>query len=176
MSAPHHPLTLSPHHPIPLSPHHLVICPHAACDTPTPPATYALIGVHAGPLALRGLNQNAVSHTWLPAATVGGNSMSNIVRVVEPSNFHCEMSAGGAEPTKLNTVAPSTPSGLPRRSESMLRSLTLSPRPRADTTSITGDSVGGLIDVITSLRGLSPRSIRCWFVIPGNALMMRARS
>lgn len=50
----------------------------------TPPAMYALIGVQAGPVWLRGLNQLAVNHTCDPAATVDGNATSKIVRVVEP--------------------------------------------------------------------------------------------
>ena len=45
---------------------------------------YALIGVQAGPLWLRGLNQNAVSYTCEPAGTLGANSTSKLVRVVEP--------------------------------------------------------------------------------------------
>src|SRR4051812_21689287 len=106
---------------------------------------YALTGVHAGPLWARGLNQNAHSHTCEPAVTVEANSMSNVVRVVDPSNFQSEISCGGALPTKENTVAPSTPGGFPRRSESCDRSLTLSVRPMAETTSNTGDSSGGLI-------------------------------
>src|SRR5690349_4439885 len=135
---------------------------------------YALTGVHAGPLWLRGLNQNAVSHTCEPAATVEGNSTSKLVRVVDPSKVQAEMSAGGAAPTKLNRLAPCTPSGLPRRSLPTLRRFTLIVRPIAVTISSTGASVGGLIGEGTTSRGVSPRSIFCCAVTLAVACTMRA--
>src|SRR5438105_10805228 len=87
---------------------------HAAVDTP-PPGRLVQTGGQAGPVSLRGLNQQADSHTVAPAATVLGNTTCNVVRPTLPSNFHRFRSAGGAAPTKLNTLAPATPGGLPRR-------------------------------------------------------------
>jgi hypothetical protein len=66
----------------------------AAIDT-DPPGRFAPTGSHAGPLWARGLNQNAVSHTFAPGAVPGSNATSKVVRVVFPSNFQSAMAAGG---------------------------------------------------------------------------------
>jgi hypothetical protein len=58
-----------------------------------PPGRLQLTGAHAGPLCLRPLNQNAVSHTVVPAASVLGNTTSTLVtRPVPPSNFQAPTS------------------------------------------------------------------------------------
>lgn len=80
-----------------------------------PPGMLVPTGAHAGPLCLRGLNQKAVSHTLAPGAVPPGKATSITVREVLPSNFQAEVSVGAVAPTKLNTAAPLTPSGLPRR-------------------------------------------------------------
>src|SRR5688500_1081372 len=93
----------------------MLLPPHAAMAPP--PGMLVPTGALAGPRWARGLNQKAVNHTLAPAATVLGNSTFTTVRVVLPSNFQADSSVGAAAPTKLNTLAPSTPTGLPRRVE-----------------------------------------------------------
>lgn len=155
--------------------HHSPPCVlHATNDTP--PAMYALTGVHAGPLCERGLNQNAVKRTCDPAGVAESITTSTRVRVVDPSNFQRDKSAGGVAPTKLNNDAPFTPAGFEARSNPIACRRTFSVRPCAATISNTGDSVGGLIGVTVPLRGVSPRSIRCVFVIAGKAFAIRAYS
>src|SRR5687768_10687626 len=100
--------------------------------------------VAAGPLWARGLNQNAVNHTLAPGGTLPGKATVNFVSVVLPSNFHAAGSVGAAAPTKLKTLAPSTPSGFPLRvglAASCRRRRTVFPT--AETMSIPGASAGG---------------------------------
>src|SRR4051812_21394759 len=95
---------------------------HAAIAAP--PGRLVPTGGHAGPLSPRGLNQNAVTHTLAPGATVAGKMISILVRVMLPSNFQPTSVDGATSPTKLNTLAPSTPGGLPRR-EGLAASISL---------------------------------------------------
>src|SRR5688572_10713922 len=88
---------------------------HAAIAAP--PGMLMPIGVDAGPLCLRSLNQNAVNQTFAPAGVPSGKVTSTFVRPVTPSNFHSDTSVGAAAPTKLKTLAPSVPAGRPRLAE-----------------------------------------------------------
>src|SRR5205823_2188080 len=124
-------------------------------------AMYVPIGSHAGPFWSRKFRHSAVIHTCDPAATVGANSRSKLVRVVPPWKSQSFRSAGGVAPTCVKIYAPATPSGLPRRSELTLRSFSFTVRPPTEATSITGDVVGGLIGEGLTSRGFSPRSIFC---------------
>lgn len=67
---------------------------------------------------------------------------------------------------KLQTVAPATPVGF-LRSVVLECSFNFSVRPLADTISMFGDSVGGLIGC-TAARMVIPKSARCASVKPGN--------
>src|SRR5262245_56467790 len=118
-------------------------------------------GLAAGPFSLRTLNQNAVNHTFAPGAVPAGNTMSTLVLLVTPSNVHSDSSVGAAAPMKLNTLAPSTPAGLPRRVglvSSCRRSLTVFPV--VETTSMTGAIAGGGTGVRAG-RGSRPSATSC---------------
>ena len=58
-------------------------------------------GTAGGLACLRGLNQNAVSHTFAPTATVAGKSTSNTVFDVLLWNDQALGSAGASSPTKV---------------------------------------------------------------------------
>src|SRR5438876_270366 len=108
---------------------HPLLLNHAAIAT-LPPWRLVGTGAHAGPACLAPLNHIAVSHTLVPPASVSGNSTFRRTLPVFPSNVQLEISEGGAAPTKLNTAAPSTPRGLPRRAvstESLRRMRTVHP-------------------------------------------------
>src|SRR5688572_21658300 len=79
-----------------------------------PPGTFVLMGVLAYPLFIRGLNQNAHSHTFAPGVMPGSKATSTTVRVVLPWNVHADVSAGGVAPTNEKIAAPATPGGFPR--------------------------------------------------------------
>src|SRR3954471_14230699 len=83
---------------------------HYAAIAP-PPGMLVPTGVDAGPFCLRGLNQNAVNHTFAPGATLAGKVTSTTVFEVMPSLVHPVSTFGGVSPTKLHTLAPSTPTG-----------------------------------------------------------------
>src|SRR5439155_21676679 len=68
---------------------------HAASVVTDPPGRLVQTGEHAGPLCLRGLNQNAVNQTIAPGAVSMGKLTSNVVSPVFPSNFQSLSSAGG---------------------------------------------------------------------------------
>src|SRR5437899_2337453 len=119
-------------------------------------------GVAAGPLKLRGLNQNAVNHTLAPGETVPGKTMLTTVRVVCPSNFQPASVVGASSPTKLKTLAPATPSGLPRRvglAGSCRRIFTVFPL--TETISMSGEPAGAGIGEGSVSRTVNPKSCRC---------------
>src|SRR5690606_3817944 len=90
---------------------------YAACERP---ALLVIVhtGVAAGPDCARGLNQNAVIQILVPGSTDSGMMNVYLVRVVLPTNSQPLGPGGGFSPTARSTVAPATPSGLPRVSES----------------------------------------------------------
>src|SRR4051812_46680689 len=90
------------------------LLPSTQAAIAAPPGRWVLTGVAAGPFAARGLNQNAVSHTFAPGSTEAGKTTFTRVRVMLPSNFQAASVVGASSPTKLNTAAPSTPGGLAR--------------------------------------------------------------
>ena len=71
----------------------------ASAAIAAPPGMFTPTGVHAGPLSARGLNQNAVIQTFAPGATVLGNAISTVVRVILPSNLYTAGSVGASSPT-----------------------------------------------------------------------------
>ncbi len=72
--------------------------PYAAIET-LPPCKLVDTGEQAGPLCLRPLNQNAVSQTCAPAASVLANATSIFVTFPAfPSNFQALISVGGVAP------------------------------------------------------------------------------
>ena len=118
------------------------------------------MGVQAGPLWLRGLNQKAHSQT-LPAGTVGANSMSAIVREVDPSKVQSAGSAGGDRPDETEEAGAADPGRLAPAGGVGALSFSRSRRPITETISTTGGSSGGLIGATVPERGVSPRSSRC---------------
>src|SRR4051794_7382585 len=96
-----------------------------------------------GPLCLRPLNQNAVSHTFVPASSaVSKFTLILTTRPVEPSNFQSLRSAGEVAPTWLKTDAPKVPGGFPRRAPPASRRRICTVHPLTETISITGLVVG----------------------------------
>jgi hypothetical protein len=137
--------------------------PHAASVvTPALPKV-TLTGAQAGPLSMRVPIQNAVSHTVAPGASVVGNGTSSTALLVWPSNFQSSTEAGGVAPVKLNTDAPRTFAGLPRRAPVPSCSLIFTVRPATDTTSRFGGSDGaGIGDGVA--RTFNPSCAFCALV------------